>query len=290
MKRQLLRRWWLVLIVALVACSTGATATPIENTASTHIPSPSPLPTPTVNTSPLSNSQSIPIFTYKVVNTYPHDRTAFTEGLVLDGQTLYEGTGLNGQSVLRRVDLTTGQVLQNVALSSKYFGEGIVVWGDQILQLTWKSHIGFVYDKATFQQLKTFNYDTEGWGFTHDSQHLIMSDGTATLHFLDPETLTEVAQLTVIAQGQPVVNINELEYVQGEIWANIWQTNRIARIAPDTGQVVGWIDLTGLLTPAEQAAGVDVLNGIAYDAEHDRVFVTGKFWPKLFEIKVIPSP
>jgi glutamine cyclotransferase len=238
----------------------------------------------------LPASQAVPIFTYKVVNSYPHDRTAFTEGLVMDRGVLYEGTGLNGQSSLRQVDLGSGQVLQNLALAPEYFGEGVTVWDDQIIQLTWKSHVGFVYDKTSFKLLRTFDYPTEGWGLTHDDARLIMSDGTATLHFLDPDTLTETGRITVTDKGQPVVNLNELEYVRGEILANVWQTERIARIAPETGQVIGWIDLTGLLSPADRQQPVDVLNGIAYDAEHDRLFVTGKLWPKLFEITPAPRP
>lgn len=243
------------------------------------------IPTPPVGViAPLP----VPIFTYTVVNAYPHDRSAYTEGLVFDGGVLYEGTGLNGQSSLRRVDLESGQVLQSLALSPQFFGEGITVWGDQIIQLTWKSRVGFVYGKTRFQWLKTFDYPTEGWGLTHDDQHLIMSDGTATLRFLDPDTFQETGRIEVKDNGQPVVNLNELEYVRGEILANVWQTDRIARIAPDTGRVIGWIDLAGLLGPADRAQPVDVLNGIAYDAEHDRLFVTGKLWPKLFEITLSP--
>jgi glutamine cyclotransferase len=180
-------------------------------------------------------------------------------------------------------------VLHSLPLSSEYFGEGVTVWGDHIIQLTWKSHVGFVYDKTSFHLLKTFNYPTEGWGLTHDDTQLIMSDGTPTLPFLDPNTFQETRQITVTAEGLPVANLNELEYVRGEIWANIWQTDRIVRIAPATGQVIGWIDLTGLLGPEERQRPVDVLNGIAYDAEHDRLFVTGKLWPKIFEIKLVPA-
>ena len=247
----------------------------------------SPQPTPTA-ASPFV-TQPIPIDTFKIVNTYPHDPAAFTEGLVMDNGVLYEGTGLNGRSSLRRTDLASGEVLQRADLPSLYFGEGITVWGDQLIQLTWQSHLGFVYDKASFQQLKTFNYPTEGWGLTHDGTQLIMSDGTPTLHFLDPATLQETGRITVTADGKPVFNLNELESVRGEIWANVWQTDRIARIAPQTGQVIGWIDLSGLLGPADRQQPVDVLSGIAYDAAHDRLYVTGKLWPKLFEITVIPK-
>ncbi len=270
--------------VLLAACAGMPTATPTQPFVSII----SPIATATAPVRSLT-PQPIPVYTFTVVNSYPHDRAAFTEGLVMDGGVLYEGTGLNGQSSLRRVDLASGKVLQNLALAPAYFGEGVTVWGDHIIQLTWKSHIGFVYDKASFKLLKTFNYLAEGWGLTHDDIRLIMSDGTPTLHFLDPNTFQETGRITVTAEGLPVVNLNELEYVRGEIWANVWQTDRIARIDPETGRVIGWIDLAGLLNPADRQPSVDVLNGIAYEAEHDRLFVTGKLWPKLFEIRLIPK-
>jgi glutamine cyclotransferase len=227
---------------------------------------------------------------YQIVKTYPHDRGAFTQGLQYVDGVLYEGTGQNGQSGIRRVKLETGEILQQQPLDSKYFGEGITVWRDTIVQLTWQSEIGFVYDKATFTQLRTFPYQGEGWGLTHDGTRIIMSDGGARgeLRFLDPATLKETGRLPVRDAGRPVDDLNELEFVKGEILANVWQTHRIARISPKTGQVTGWIDLSGLLKPNE-AAGADVLNGIAYDAAGDRLFVTGKYWPKLFEIKVVPK-
>ena len=271
------------IVVFLAACAgtnTAAVAKPFVSIISPIATSPVHSLTP----------QPAPVYTFKVVNSFPHDPTAFTEGLVSDGGALYEGTGLNGQSSLRLVDLSSGRVMQGLPLSSEYFGEGVTVWGDHIIQLTWKSHVGFVYDRTSFQLLKTFNYPTEGWGLTHDDQHLIMSDGTATLHFLDPDTFKEIGRIAVTDAGQPVVRLNELEVIHGEIWANVWQTDRIVRIAPATGQVIGWIDLTGLLGPEERQRPVDVLNGIAYDAEHDRVFVTGKLWPKLFEITIAPRP
>lgn len=221
---------------------------------------------------------------YRVVKVYPHDPTAFTQGLVyLDG-FLYEGTGLAGQSTLRKVRLENGEVVQQHRLDAQYFGEGIAVWGNTIAQLTWQSEIGFLYDRATFKPLKTFSYRGEGWGLTHDGRRLIMSDGTDTLRFLDPGTLKETGRLPVRDGTRPVPDLNELEIVRGEIYANVWNSERIARISPRTGQVLGWIDLTGLLSPAERV-GVDVLNGIAYDAAGDRLFVTGKLWPKLFEIR-----
>lgn len=228
-----------------------------------------------------------PVYGYRVIRTYPHDPRAFTQGLVYEGGELFEGTGLRGQSSLRRVALETGQVLQQHALAAQFFGEGITVFGDQIIQLTWQSHLGFVYDKMSFKLLKQFSYPTEGWGITHDGQRLIMSDGTSNLYFLDPGTLAETDRVEVHDDQGPVIRLNELEYIQGEVFANVWQTNRIARIDPLTGQVRSWVDLTGLLVVTDPQQRVDVLNGIAYDAENDRLFVTGKWWPNVFEIQLI---
>jgi glutamine cyclotransferase len=236
---------------------------------------------------PGCNSSHTAVYTYNIVNTYPHDRNAFTEGLVFEDGVLYEGTGLYGQSSLRRVELETGDVLQIRELSSEFFGEGITIYGDKIIQLTWKSHIGFVYDKNSFELLQEFDYSTDGWGITCDGTRLIMSDGTSTLHCLDPQTFEEIGQFNVTDSSGPVTMLNELEYVQGEIYANVWQTDRIARISPETGRVTGWIDLEGLLSAEDSAEPVDVLNGIAYGAESDRLFVTGKLWPKLFEIELV---
>ena len=234
-----------------------------------------------------TNSNAIPVYSYKVANTYPHDQSAFTEGLVFEDGVLYEGTGLRGYSNLRRVKLETGEILQICELPPQFFGEGVTIYGNKIIQLTWQSHIGFVYDKYSFKLLQEFNYPDEGWGITHDGKNLIMSDGTSTLHFLNPETFEEISQIEVSANNVSVTRINELEYIQGEIYANIWQTERIARIDPLTGQVIGWIDLKGILSPEDDSETVDVLNGIAYDAKNDRLFVTGKFWPKLFEIELM---
>ncbi|MCK4308815.1 MAG: glutaminyl-peptide cyclotransferase [Candidatus Atribacteria bacterium] len=239
------------------------------------------------NLEPSTNSKVIPVYTYKVVNIYPHDRSAFTEGLVFEDGVLYEGTGLHGYSTLRRVKLGTGEILQICKLPPQFFGEGVTIYKNKIIQLTWQSHIGFVYDKYSFKLLQEFYYPDEGWGITHDGKHLIMSDGTQTLHFLDPESFDEIGQIEVSANDIPVTGINELEYIQGEIYANIWQTELIVMIDPLTGQVVGWIDLKGILSPGDDSETVDVLNGIAYDVKNDRLFVTGKFWPKLFEIKLM---
>jgi glutamine cyclotransferase len=227
-------------------------------------------------------------YTYSIVNEFPHDTNAFTQGLVIDNDVLYEGTGLNGHSTLRRVDLETGKVLQLYALSDEFFGEGITVLGDRIIQLTWLSHKGFVYDKNSFELLQNFTYPTEGWGITHNGTHLIMSDGSANLYFLNPETLQRVGQIAVNDAGSPVAELNELEYIKGEIYANIWYEKRIAIISPQTGNVRAWIDLTGIVDQ-ENTSGGRVLNGIAYNANEDRLFVTGKMWSKLYEIQLTPQ-
>ena len=231
--------------------------------------------------------QQTPVYGYRVVHVYPHDREAFTQGLEYRGGFLYEGTGLNGRSTLRKVDLESGKVLQEVRVDSGYFGEGITLLNRRIVELTWQSHRGFVYDSGTFQRIRDFNYPGEGWGLTNDGRQIYMSDGTARIRCWNPSTLRETRRITVHDGQRPVEFLNELEYVHGEIYANVWQTDRIARIVPGDGRVSGWIDLTGLLTAAEQAEGADVLNGIAYDSLGDRLFVTGKFWPKLFEIQLV---
>jgi glutamine cyclotransferase len=228
----------------------------------------------------------VPTFGYQVVRSYPHDRNAFTQGLIFRDGVLYEGTGLNGRSGIRKVKLETGEVLQMKALSPEYFGEGITDWNDQIVQLTWRSEVGFVYDLKTLDQIRRWSYTGEGWGLTHDDTRLIMSDGSAQLRFIDPATLTETGRLTVRDANGAVDRLNELEYVKGEILANVWQTDRLARISPKDGRVTGWIDLSGLLSPIERGS-VDVLNGIAYDAAGDRLFVTGKLWPRVFEIRLV---
>ena len=224
-------------------------------------------------------------YTYTIVNVYPHDRTAFTQGLVFDAETLYEGTGLLRQSTLRRVDLETGNIAQLYELPDDLFGEGITIFGDKIIQLTWQNHIGFVYDKNSFDLLQNFSYSTEGWGITHDGTNLIMSDGTANLYFLDPETFQIIDQIEVIDE-EPVTQLNELEYIGKRVYANIWHENKIAIIDPETGQVTGWIDLSGI-NDAENIRE-NVLNGIAYDQNSERLFVTGKRWSKIFEIVLVP--
>lgn len=228
--------------------------------------------------------------TYQVVHTYPHDSKAFTQGLIFVDGHLYESTGLTGKSSLRMVDLGTGKVLQKVDLTTEYFGEGLTEWGSNLIQLTWTTHKGFVYDRFSFSQVQTFRYDGEGWGLTHDATQLIMSDGTAYLRFLDPKTFRVTRRVQVVDEaGHGVDQLNELEYVHGEIYANIWQTDQIVRISPRTGKILGWIDLGGIIDKSELEGSGAVLNGIAYDAAGDRLFVTGKLWPKLFEIKVVPQ-
>jgi glutamine cyclotransferase len=228
---------------------------------------------------------------YQVVHVYPHDPKAFTQGLIYRDGHLYESTGLEGKSSLRVVDLFTGQVLQKHDVPGEYFAEGLTDWGSTLIQLTWTTHKAFVYDLFSFSLLKTLDYQGEGWGLTHDQTELIMSDGTAYLKFLDPKSFRVVRRVQVTDEsGKMVDNLNELEYVHGEIYANIWQTDRIARIAPQTGKVLGWIDLAGMIDKRELHNPDAVLNGIAYDAAGDRLFVTGKLWPKLFEIKLVAKP
>lgn len=272
-----------------------STASPLPSPSRTSAP-PTPVPsaTPTATIPPshtpeLPSGSTVVTYTYRVIDEYPHDIYAWTQGLSFQDDVLYEGTGQYGRSQLRKVDLATGEILQYRSLPDLFFGEGIAVFDNRIYQLTWQSHTGFVYDKNSFELLQTFSYPTWGWGLTHDGSRLIMSDGSAALYFLDPETLTKVGQIEVRDADGPVIMLNELEYIEGEIYANVWQTNRIARIDPGTGQVTGWIDLTGLLKPEDLGQQVDVLNGIAYDAVGDRLLVTGKLWPKIFEIELLPQ-
>ena len=229
-----------------------------------------------------------PQYTYRVVHIYPHDPQAFTQGLEYRAGFLYEGTGLRGRSTLRKVELRTGKVLREIALDAGFFGEGITVIDGRVVQLTWQAQEGFVYDLQTLRLVRTFQYPGEGWGLTNDGKRIYMSDGTAQIRCLDPLTLKELRRFTVHDGDRQITELNELEWVRGEIYANVWQTDRIARIAPSDGRVLGWIDLSGIL-PKEDQGSVDVLNGIAYDSMGDRLFVTGKLWPKLFEIRVLPK-
>jgi glutamine cyclotransferase len=206
----------------------------------------------------------------------------------MDGN-LYESTGIRGQSTLREEDLETGRIQRMQLVSDQYFAEGLTNWQNTLIQLTWQSHVGLVYDRATFRLLHTFHYEGEGWGLTHDGKNLILSDGTANLRFFNPDTFKEVRSITVKDKGKPIKWLNELEYIHGEIYANVWHTDRIARISPATGRVLGWIDLKGLMPRSELSNDEAVLNGIAYDSARDRLFVTGKLWPKIFEITLVPE-
>lgn len=261
----------------------AATLAPSATSAATAMPTEPPTPEP----SPTPAGPQT--YTYEVVANFPHDPNAWTQGLVIDQGTLFEGTGKWGESGLREVALDTGAVLRSVPLDPQYFGEGITVLGDRIFQLTWQEETGFVYDRNTFELLQTFTYPTEGWGITTDGTRLIVSDGTSTIYFWDPATLTEIGRIEVRDNLGPVNMLNELEYVNGEIWANIWLEDRIARISPETGMVTGWIDMTGLLDPATLTQPADVLNGIALDAATGNIYVTGKYWPAMFQINVIPT-
>ena len=231
-----------------------------------------------------SNQQYPILYTYEIIESYNHDEMAFTQGLEFIDGFLFESTGLFGESTLRKVDLKTGKVLEIIDLQEQYFGEGITIMNDRIIQLTWISNKGFVYEKDSFELISEFTYPTEGWGITNDNSQLIMSDGTSNLFFLDPITFQITKQVQVIDK-EPVSNLNELEYIQGKIWANIWNQDKIAIINPETGNVEGWIDLTGINNENTQDQN-KVLNGIAYDSEKDRLFVTGKKWSKLFQIEV----
>lgn len=232
---------------------------------------------------------TIPVYGFEVARVFPHDPSAFTQGLEYRGGFVYEGTGLHGRSTLRKEELETGKILEELTLPEQYFGEGITVENGRIVQLTWQSHEGFVYDQTTFRLLKTFSYPGEGWGLANDGQFLYMSDGTAIIRVLDPLTLAEVRRFTVTDGQENIERLNELECVRGELYANIWATDRIVQISPSDGRVLGWIDLSGLLSREDRSGNVDVLNGIAYDSMGDRLFVTGKLWPKLFQIKLRPK-
>ena len=242
--------------------------------------SPSATPTPTAPA-----ADALPAYSYDIVATYPHDPKAFTQGLVYTDGVLYETTGQEGESWLRKVELATGAVLQQHDIADEFFGEGMVIWGDQIVTLTWRGEKGFIFDKATFAPKGEWTYAGEGWGLTADDTQIFMSDGTAQIRKIDPATLQETGRIDVKMNGKPVDKLNELEFVKGEIWANVFETDRIARIDPATGEVKGIIYLGGLLKPDERRK-TDVLNGIAWDKAGDRIFVTGKYWPKLFEIRI----
>ena len=241
----------------------------------------------TTQTPPLP---ATPVLRYELVREYPHDPQAFTQGLVFSDGVLYESTGQYGQSSLRKVELETGKVLQERRIEAMYFAEGLALWGSRLLQLTWQENTGFIYDLATFDRLGMFSYPGQGWGLTSDGRRLIMSDGSASLRFLDPETQRETGRITVSGAAEgPVHNLNELEYVNGDVYANVWGSDRIAVIDAGAGRLKAWIDLQGILRPAMRTGREDVLNGIAFDPAGGRLFVTGKYWPRLFEIRVRPD-
>lgn len=258
--------WLGVLAVGLAGCGRGASG------GTSSIP-------------PVS-SDAIGHYTLEVVHAWPHDPGAFTQGLLFRNGSLLESTGLFGRSSLREVQLQTGKILKQVNVPAQYFGEGLAALGSKLYQLTWKNHKGFIYDADTFELLGEFAYDGEGWGLTTDGTHLILSDGTSRIRFLDPKTFAVERTIDVLENGQPVEQLNELEYVRGEILANVWQTDRILRIDATTGRVRGVIDCAGLLSPSDRTPQTDVLNGIAYDPGTDRLIVTGKLWPTLFEVRI----
>jgi len=238
--------------------------------------------------SPELRAQGAAIDTFRVVKVYPHDANAFTQGLIYRDGFLFESTGRNGQSTLRKVKLETGEVVQQHRLDRAYFAEGLAEWNGRLVQLTWQSNIAFVYDLATFAPRRTFGYTGEGWGLTRDGEGFILSDGSDQLRFLNPDTFREVRRITVTDRGAPVRDLNELEFIRGEVYANVWHTDRIARISPATGRVARWIDLRGLMSAGYRLDPEAVLNGIAYDPASNRLFVTGKLWPRIFEIEVVP--
>jgi glutaminyl-peptide cyclotransferase len=256
-----------------IAAIAVAAAVAVWTRSAAHRPSPGPA------------AEAPARFGYRVVNTYPHDPDAFTQGLIYRDGVLFESTGLHGRSSLRKVRLETGELLQRHVVDPQYFAEGLTDWRNRLIQLTWQTNVGFVYDLATFAPQETFAYPGEGWGLTHDGARLIMSDGTASLRFLSPDTLRETGRLLVKDGDREIHNLNELEMVKGQLFANIWQADEIAIIDPASGRVAGWVDMRGILNE-DPDRPMDVLNGIAYDAAGDRLFVTGKLWPKLFEIRL----
>ncbi|MEK6284411.1 MAG: glutaminyl-peptide cyclotransferase [Acidobacteriota bacterium] len=237
------------------------------------------------NTPPVSDGRARQQ-SYEVINGYPHDPASFTQGLLWRDGGFYESTGLYGQSKLRRLEFPSGRVLKETSLPPQLFGEGLALVDGRLIQLTWTAHRGLVYDVETFRLLQEFNYDTEGWGLTYDGKNLILSDGSSDLFYFDPQTFKPVKTLAVKMNGQPIHELNELEFIDGEIWANVWQSDLVLRIDPSTGQVTSFLNLKGILAPSDRKGTEDVLNGIAYDAEQKRIFVTGKLWPRIFEIRV----
>jgi glutamine cyclotransferase len=296
MKKQLYQNSLLACVLLITGCAGGA-GTSAANTgrATPAIAGADGQKTASQNVNAGQPSQNeatpreIPTYSYKIKNSWPHDRRAYTQGLIFLDGILWESTGQYGASSLRKVELKTGKVIKQISVPANYFAEGMTVFRNKVFQLTWQEQKGFIYDPATFQKQGEFNYTGEGWGLTHDGESLIMSDGSDQLRFLDPSTLQTTRTINVTDRGQPVDQLNELEYIDGEIYANVYQTDRIARIEPKTGKILGWIDLTGLLATKDRTGEEDVLNGIAYDETGKRLFVTGKMWPKLFEIEIVKN-
>ena len=267
----LLRRLaWGLIVVGAVACVSRAADTAPQ--------------------APAARSAAVPVHGYRVVKAYPHDANAYTQGLIYRDGFLYESTGQHGRSSIRKVKLETGEVIQRRDVDRAHFAEGLAEWNGELVQLTWQSEVAFVYDLVTFAPRRTLRYRGEGWGLTRDAKAFILSDGTDQLRFLDPASFAETRRLSVTAGGVPVDQLNELEFVRGEIWANVWHSDRIARISPATGRVTSWVDLSGLMSSGYRLDSEAVLNGIAHDPKTGRLFVTGKMWPRLFEIEVVPRP
>lgn len=297
MKRRLYQNSLLACAVLVAGCGGGGTTTTAADTGRPTTVAAHPTAGQTTQTAnsnataaaaATKTNESVPTYSYKIKNTWPHDRRAYTQGLIFLDGILWESTGQYGSSSLRKVELKTGKVIKQIAVPAKYFAEGMTVFHDKVFQLTWQEQKGFIYDPATFEKQGEFEYTGEGWGLTHDGQSLIMSDGTNRIRFLDPSTLQTTRTVSVYDEaGAPLEKLNELEYIEGEIYANIWQSDRIVRIEPKSGKILGWIDLTGLLKTKDRSGEEDVLNGIAYDQAGKRLFVTGKMWPKLFEIEIV---
>lgn len=280
MQTQTARTLALLLFLILPACGGAANAPTAQ---------PSAASTPSANanaTAPAPSPEEVPVYTYEVVASYPHDPKAYTQGLVFHDGMLYESTGQYGESTLRKVELKKGKVKKKIEVPGQYFAEGMTILGGKIYQLTWQQGKCFVYDLKDFKLESEFSYEGEGWGLTTDGHQLILSDGSNQLRFIDPATFRVTRSVSVLDNGQPLVDINELEYIRGEIYANVWKTDRIARLDPQTGRILSWVDLTGLRPEETLRNSENVLNGIAYDEEHDRLYVTGKRWPKIFEIKL----
>jgi len=295
MKKQLYRNWLLACVLWLTACGgTGTSASnPVGRMPAASEPAGQKIATRDVNAvqSPEASAkpEEVPTYSYKIKHSWPHDRRAYTQGLIFLDGVLWESTGQYGESSLRKVELKTGKVIKQISVPRNYFAEGMTIFHNKVYQLTWQEQKGFIYDPDTFQKQGEFSYTGEGWGLTHDGESLIMSDGTDKIRFLDASTFRTTRTIRVTDRGEPVHELNELEYISGEIYANIYQTDRIARIDPKTGKILGWIDLTGLLAVKDRTGGEDVLNGIAYDVKGKRLFVTGKMWPKLFEIEIVKN-